>query len=117
MMLSHADVERLERLGYDRKKFVRHDRNGFAKLKNCHRFCIFYDYEKQRCKIYRHRPSGCRIYPVIHSEEEGIVVDDLCPMKHTVSRTELERKGKKVIELLHRIDNETTSQKSMIKEH
>jgi len=32
MMLSNADVERLERVGYRRQKFVRYDRHGFARL-------------------------------------------------------------------------------------
>jgi hypothetical protein len=109
MMLSNADVERLERLGYNIQKFVRRDRHGFVRLKNCHGSCVFYNVEKCRCRIYKHRPLGCRIYPIIYSEHEGIVVDDLCPMKNTVSETELKRKGKKVIELLQRIDNEATS--------
>jgi len=112
MMLSNADVERLERLGYNRQKFVRHDRHGLAKLKNRQEFCVFYDVQKCRCKIYKHRPLGCRIYPVIYSEQEGIVVDDLCPMKNTVSEIELKRKGKKVRELLQRIDNEATSHRN-----
>ncbi len=106
MMLSNADIERLERLSHDRQKFVRYDRHGFARLKNRHGLCAFYDVEKCRCKIYRHRPLGCRIYPVIYSEQEGIVVDDLCPMQSTVSKIELEREGKELIELLQRIDNE-----------
>ena len=112
MMLSIADVERLERLGYDRQKFLRSDRHGLVRLKNCHGSCVFYDVEKCRCRIYKHRPLGCRIYPVIYSEKEGIVVDDLCPMKKTVSRIELKRKGRKVIELLQRIDNEATSHRN-----
>jgi len=41
-----------------------------------------------------HGPLGCRVYPVICSEQEGIVVDDLCPMKSTVSRIELDGEGK-----------------------
>jgi len=106
MMLSNADIERLERLGHGGQKFVRYDRHGFARLKNRHGFCVFYDVVKKRCRIYRHRPLGCRIYPVIYSEQEGIVVDDLCPMRNTVSKMELRRKGRKVIELLQRIDNE-----------
>ena len=115
MMLSDADVERLERVGFSRQKFVRYDRHGFVRLKNCRGFCLFYDVEKCRCKIYEHRPFGCRIYPVIYSEQEGIVVDDLCPMKNTVSKIELERKGKKVIELLQRIDNEAISHRNTTK--
>jgi Fe-S-cluster containining protein len=106
MMLSNTDVERLERLGYDRQKFVRYDRHGFARLRNRHGLCVFYDVEKCRCQTYGQRPSGCRIYPVIYSEQEGIVVDDLCPMQNTVSKIQLKKEGKKLIELLQRIDNE-----------
>lgn len=106
MMVSNTDIERLERLGHDIQKFVRYDRHGFVKLRNRHGFCVFYDSVKCRCKIYGHRPLGCRIYPVIYSEQEGIVVDDLCPMQDTVSEAELGREGERLIELLKRIDNE-----------
>jgi len=106
MILSKTDIERLERLGHARQKFVRYDRYGFARLKNRHGFCVFYDVEKCRCQIYGHRPLGCRIYPVVYSEQEGIVVDDLCPMQNTISKKERKREGKKLMELLQRIDNE-----------
>jgi Fe-S-cluster containining protein len=109
MMLSNADVERLEKVGYDRRKFTRYDKHGFAKLRNCRGFCVFYDAVERRCKIYEQRPEGCRIYPVVYNEEEGIVVDDLCPMKATVSEVELRRKGRKVVALLQKIGNEATS--------
>jgi Fe-S-cluster containining protein len=114
MMLSMADIECLERGGHDRLKFMRIDKQGLARLKNSQGTCVFYNSEKHRCKNYRHRPSGCRIYPVIYSEEEGIIVDDLCPMKDTVSRTEISRKGKEVMELLQRIDKEATSSRNPI---
>ncbi len=74
----------------------------FVRLKNCHGYCVFYDLEKCRCKIYKHRP-------LIYSEQEGVIVDDLCPMKNTVSEKEIKRKGKKAKELLQKMDNETTS--------
>jgi len=106
MLLSNADIERLERVEHNKQKFVRYDRHGFARLRNHKGFCVFYDAAKRHCKIYRHRPLGCWIYPVICKEQEGIAVDDLCPMKNTVSEIELRRKGKKVIELLQRIDEE-----------
>ncbi len=106
MLLSNSDIKRIERLGYDRQKFVRYEKHGFARLKNRNRLCVFYDVEKCRCEIYLHRPIGCRIYPVIYSEQEGTVVDDLCPMKHTISKIEQKRKGKKLIDLLQDIDNE-----------
>ncbi len=106
MLLSKADVKRLERAGYDRRKFVRYDKRGFAKVRNNRGYCVFYDAEKNRCKVYRYRPLGCRVYPVIFSEEEGIVADDICPMKGTVSGKDLERNEEKVVKLLKRIDAE-----------
>ncbi len=107
MMLSSEDIERLEKAGCNKQLFLRFDKHGFARLRNNHGFCVFYDVDKSRCKIYRHRPSGCRIYPVIYSERDGIIVDDLCPMKNTISRKELKKNGEKVMELLQRIYKET----------
>jgi hypothetical protein len=112
MVLSSADVERLERAGYDRNKFIYHDKNGYVRLKNLRGFCVFYNVEKRHCEIYKHRPLGCRIYPVIYSELEGIVIDDLCPMKNTISESELETKGKKVMKLIQRIDIEAASHRN-----
>lgn len=109
MLLSKADIERLENAGYRRELFVRYDKHGFVQLRNREGYCVFYDEAKNRCKVYKHRPLGCRIYPVIYSEGEGIIVDDLCPMKNTVSNSELKRKGKKLIGLLKSIDNEAQS--------
>jgi Fe-S-cluster containining protein len=106
MLLSQADIERLEGAGHDGQKFVQYDKQGFARLKNRHGLCVFYDGDKCRCQVYAHRPLGCRIYPVIYSEQEGIVVDDLCPTHTAVSKTELERAGRKLMKLLRRIDTE-----------
>jgi Fe-S-cluster containining protein len=111
MLLSSADVKRLERAGYERNKFMYHDKKGYVKLKNQRGFCVFYDLEKRRCKTYRYRPSGCRVYPVVYSEQEGIMVDDLCPMKKTISQSELKTKGKKVMKLIQTIDNEATTKR------
>ena len=115
MMLSRADVKRLEEMGYERQKFARQDRQGLIRLRNHWRFCVFYDVERCRCRVYKHRPLGCRIYPLICSEQEGIVVDDLCPMKSTVSKIELKREGKKLMRLLQRIDAEATCNRNQTK--
>jgi Fe-S-cluster containining protein len=106
MLLSGADIQLLEKAGYARENFVRCDRRGFARLRNHMGYCFFYDAERNRCKVYRHRPLGCRFYPIIFSEEEGIIVDDLCPTKNTVTHRELERKGRKLVKLLQEIDSE-----------
>jgi hypothetical protein len=39
------------------------------------------------------------------------MVDDLCPMKKTISQSELKTKGKKVMKLIQTIDNEATMKK------
>lgn len=107
MQLSRADIRLLERAGHDREKFVRFNRQGFAQLRNSRGYCVFYQSERHRCKVYRFRPLGCRIYPVIYSEEEGVIVDGLCPQARTVSKREIELKADKLGRLLHRIDRET----------
>ena len=115
MMLSEMDIKRLEKIGYSPKEFVRYDRQGFAKLRNRRGHCVFYDLEKKRCKVYKFRPSGCRTYPIIYSEGEGIIVDDLCPLKNTVSKRELKRKGIELMKLLHRIDEEAAERRLHMK--
>jgi hypothetical protein len=115
MLLSNADVKRLEGVGYDRQKFACQDRHGFIRLRNRRGFCVFYDAEERRCRIYKHRPLGCRVYPVIYSEQEGIVLDDLCPMKSTVSKIELKVEGKKLMKLLQRIDTEAVCNRNKTK--
>jgi hypothetical protein len=116
MMLSNADVKRLEGMGYERQKFARQDQHGFVRLRNHHGFCVFFDVERGCCRIYEQRPLGCRVYPVIHSEREGIVVDVLCPMISTISKIELEKEGKRLMNLLHRIDGEATCNRNKAKD-
>lgn len=106
MLLANEDIERLERKGYSKVFFVQFDSAGYAKLRNHHGYCVFYDIEKKRCKVYRDRPLGCRLYPVIYYEEKGIDVDTLCSARSKWSREQIEKKGKKVIKLLEKIDNE-----------
>jgi len=114
MLLSNTDIELLEKDGHNRLEFVRHDKNGYAKLRNRKGYCVFHDSVKHRCKVYKHRPSGCRTYPVVLSEEDGLIVDDLCPEKNSVSADELKRKGMKVVKLLDRIDSETETRKQRV---
>jgi Fe-S-cluster containining protein len=106
MLLSAEDIEQLEKKGYDRDFFVHFDSEGYATLRNYNGYCIFYDAEKKRCKVRAHRPSGCRIYPVIYDEEKGIVVDNICPASGTVTEKQKAKKGKKVLKLLKTIDAE-----------
>ena len=112
MLLCEEDIKRLEKAGYAKKKFAHVDKEGCAKLRNTRGHCFFYNAEAHRCNAYELRPLGCRIYPVIYGEEETIVVDDLCPQRHTVSYKEMAGKGKKVTRLLAKIDLEAQSRSS-----
>jgi len=111
MLLSQEDIERLKTTGFPPEKFQRYDRQGYAKLRNQRGYCFFYDVKKRRCKAYRLRPQGCRLYPVICSVEDGIIVDALCPMRNTVSKKEIEANGRKVVKLLAIIDHEAQDRK------
>ena len=115
MLLSQEDIARLKTAGYLSEKFQRHDRQGYAKLRNWKGNCFFYDVKRRRCKAYRLRPEGCRLYPVISSVEDGIIVDELCPMGNTVSEKEKEATGKKVVRFLAVIDQETQDMKKSLK--
>jgi len=112
MLLSTEDIERLERKGYSKKFFVRFDSEGYAKLRNLQGHCVFYDAEKQRCKVYTDRPLGCRLYPVIYDETKGIVVDSICQAQRNLNAKKMERKGKKVAKLLEKIDAEAKRRRS-----
>jgi len=111
MLLSEEDVRLLVKAGYSSARFVRYDKHGYAMLRNRGGHCVFYDVERRRCETYKSRPLGCHVYPVVYSEENVAVVDELCPMGRTVSKMELRKKSEKVGELLRRIDLEAASRK------
>ena len=88
MILLKEDITRIESLGYKRGFFVEW-RNGFYRLKNKEGRCVFYDIETGRCRIYKYRPLGCKIYPLIYDEEYGIRVDTECPYGHLITCQEI----------------------------
>jgi uncharacterized protein len=106
MLLSEGDIKRIERLGYDKKQFVRTDRSGYLKLRNTQNHCLFYKMDTKECKIYDSRPEGCRIYPVLFDSAVGIAVDRLCTARSTLNWQEQAETGLKLNDLLNRIDKE-----------
>ena len=108
MLLCKKDVKRLEKRGFCQNQFVNFDKNGYALLKNRGGYCIFYDLKNRKCSVYEDRPSGCRVYPVILDEETGIILDDICQSRNTITLEEKRIKGKKVISLLEIIDAEAS---------
>jgi Fe-S-cluster containining protein len=106
MLLATVDVERLTRKGYSVEFFARFGRDGYVTLRNRRGRCVFYDVAKHCCRVYADRPLGCRIYPVMHDEDKGIVVDGICPARGTVTEKQKVKLGEKVLKLLEKIDAE-----------
>jgi len=108
MLLSKEDIERLERAGFSREDFAVTGKDGLTRLRNIGQWCYFYDSAKKKCQVYEDRPLGCLLYPVVYSIDEGIMVDELCPEKYTVSKHELKVKGKILLKHLKKITSEVT---------
>lgn len=80
MLLLDEDIDRIAGLGYEEEFFVRESK-GFKILKNSeYGRCVFHD--GTQCTIYKDRPKGCSIYPIIFDEDlMSAVKDDMCPHK------------------------------------
>jgi len=103
MLLSKGDIERLERGSFSREDFTVTGEDGLIRLRNVGRWCYFYGPTEKKCQVYEDRPLGCFLYPVIYSTDEGVIVDELCSMRHTVSKRELKKKGRILLKHLRRI--------------
>ncbi|MCS7364313.1 MAG: YkgJ family cysteine cluster protein [archaeon GB-1867-035] len=104
MPLTLKDLRRIASLGYKVTEFAIFDGEKW-KLKNINGHCFFLDEKTNLCKIYPHRPEGCRIYPIIYIENEGIGVDDECPMAYTITRKEIRRKASRLLKLIWEIEH------------
>ena len=105
MELSSDDVKKLEEAGYRRDEFAVLN-TDVVRLRNVGGWCYFYSLADKKCRVYENRPLGCSVYPVVHLADEGAIVDELCPMGHTVSEQELRTKGRILDKLLKKIDSE-----------
>jgi Fe-S-cluster containining protein len=105
MEVSGEDIARLVGTGYCRNEFSVTDGNT-VRLRNIDGRCYFYDVKSGKCRVYRKRPLGCRLYPIVYLLGEGAVVDDFCPMGHTISEKELRRKAPTLSTLINKMDDE-----------
>ncbi len=97
MPLTKKDIRRIRSLGY--KDFYIND-NGIYKLKNINGMCIFLS--KEGCRIYAHRPLGCRLYPLVY-DGENVVLDDLCPKINKIPKDSVKRYKKLLLNLVKEI--------------
>ncbi len=95
----------LERAGHRRDEFAVLD-SGVLHLRNVGGWCYFHSLAERNCRVYKNRPLGCRLYPVVYLVDEGAAVDELCPMGHAVSERELRTKRKILDKLLKKVDRE-----------
>ena len=114
MLLSKEDIERLESAGFSREDFTSTGEEGLTRLRNVGEWCYFYNPAEKTCQVYEDRPLGCLLYPVIYSIDEGVVADELCPVRQTVSKHELKIKGKILLKHLKKITSEVTSLRACI---
>jgi Fe-S-cluster containining protein len=105
MELSEDDVKRLVNAGYTPEDFIV-VRDGIPRLKNVDGWCYFFNPSEKLCRVYPFRPLGCRLYPVVYVEGEGVTLDELCPARLTVSPKEFRVKAKALNALLERINRE-----------
>lgn len=102
MPLTKADIERIVRLGYSPEQFMVYS-NELWRLKNINGRCVFLG-ENGLCKIYEHRPLGCRLYPLIEIDGSCEVDLEYCKYAHMVSEREIERFCRYVIALNRLLD-------------
>jgi Fe-S-cluster containining protein/deoxycytidine triphosphate deaminase len=106
MPLSNDDVKRLEGLGY--KNFY-NNMDGWLILKNENGSCVFLN--GTDCRVYQHRPEGCRFYPcVVSADGSGITMDRDCP--HSGDFLLPEGIGRDLNELVDRIHREKRRRKA-----
>ena len=73
MILSNDDIKKIKNLGFKKEYFVL-KKEGWLMLKNINGRCVFHDGSK--CTIYKNRPIGCKLYPVIFDKDNKCAVLD-----------------------------------------
>jgi Fe-S-cluster containining protein len=77
MPLTRVDMRRITRKGFRLSDFA--VKVGVEwRLRNSSGRCFFLS--GGLCRIYSHRPEGCRLYPLVYNEDMGkLAMDNLCP--------------------------------------
>jgi Fe-S-cluster containining protein len=98
MILSYRDIQRIQKLGYDLEFFV-HEYKGWLQLKNNMGRCVFHN--GTGCTIYRQRPKGCTLYPVVYDKDNRCaILDSECPQRHWFSLSKVKENQLKALVLI-----------------
>jgi Fe-S-cluster containining protein len=104
MLLSDNDINRIKKLGYTYDFFVEKNK-GWLQLKNKEGLCVFHNGIK--CSIYKNRPEGCQLYPIIYDKDNNcVILDDECSHRTKFIITSSLRK--KLYNLVSRVETEKT---------
>ncbi len=102
MPLTKRDIQRIENLGFKEEDFVRYV-DGIPVLKTKEDgSCVFL--EDGKCKIYKYRPDGCRLYPLVWVKGiERATLDPHCPYRYEFRFThkDVEKLAELVKEIYH----------------
>ena len=108
MPLTNKDIERITSIGFKTKFFIK-SRNGWLQLKNKDGRCTFNN--GLMCLIYKNRPEGCKLYPIIYDKDNNCaILDEECPYRtkflinnslrkklfNLVQRVEIEKKNRTI---------------------
>ena len=79
------------------------EKDGYLCLKNVGEYCIFFDSSSNKCKIYEHRPRGCRLYPFVYDNGKCIIDRD-CKNRENIKYIDknTENKVKNFVKLLEK---------------
>ena len=109
MPLTQKDIEKIEKLGYKREQFTI-TKNGITYLKNKNGKCVFL--KDNKCTIYKYRPEGCKLYPLIYNGKQ-ITIDKLCPKWKQIKPTKKDiQKLKQLIKQIYGINITKTTIKT-----
>jgi Fe-S-cluster containining protein len=108
MPLTNKDIERITSLGFKTKFFIK-SRNGWLLLKNRDDRCVFNNGVK--CLIYKNRPEGCKLYPIIYDKDKDCAIFDKdCPYKENFKISK--RKIKRLYVVVLQLEYEKTQRKN-----
>lgn len=106
MLLSNADIERIEREAKKSRREFAYLKEGYFYLKNKGRYCIFLNQEK-RCIIYDARPQGCRFYPIIYDPYlDKCIVDKDCGNRDNIPQEMVLENCPKLRDFITQLENE-----------
>jgi Fe-S-cluster containining protein len=102
MPLIKSDIERLRSLGFIREEFTIEVKEEI-RLRNVSGKCYFL--KGKLCSVYKNRPEGCRIYPLVFEEDSNkYVLDSFCPYRKSFTISETHKAKLKA--LLNQLETE-----------